>query len=54
MMVEFPEGGAKFSQTGRNCSVLSLQKSLKIKKTMGQQNDSKVFEYSSLDIQLKQ
>ena len=29
MMVEFPGGGAKFSQTRRNCSVLSLQKSLK-------------------------
>ena len=54
MMVKFPGGGAKFSQTPRICSVLSLQKSLKIKKTTRQQNHSKVFKYSSLDIQLKQ
>ena len=54
MMVEFPGGGAKFSQTRRNCSVLSLQKTLKIKKTTRQQNHSKVFKFSSLDTQLKQ
>ena len=53
-MVKFPGGGAKFSQTRRNCSVLSLQKSLKIKKTTRQQNHSKVFKYFILDIQLKQ
>ena len=29
MMVEFSGGGAKFSQTRKNCSVLSLQKSFK-------------------------
>ena len=29
MMGEFPGGGAKFSQTRRKCSVLSLQKSFK-------------------------
>ena len=29
IIVEFPESGAKFSQTRRNCSVLSLQKSFK-------------------------
>ena len=29
VMVEFPGAGAKFSQTRRNCFILSLQKSLK-------------------------
>ena len=46
-MVEFPGGGAKFPQTQRNCSVISLQKFLKIK-TSTQQNHSKVFKSSSL------
>ena len=50
-----PPGWGKISQTRRNCSVSSLQKSLTIKKTTRQQNHSKVFKYSSLDdIQLKQ
>ena len=65
-----PGGGAKFSQTPRNCS-LNLQKNpLKIERTTRQynlfnlenlrkplcfrlkQNNSKIFIYSSLDIQL--
>ena len=65
-----PGGGAKFSQTRRNCSV-SLQKIHKklrklrdsttflfreLKKPLCfrlKQNNSKIFKYSSLDIQLK-
>ena len=52
MVVEFPGGGAEFSQTRRNCSVLSLQK---VHKKWRRPQDSKTtLEYSSLDIQLKQ